>query len=444
MSDLSVCLRVRSIAALLALFVILTACGGGSGGDAPASTTGTVGLLLTDLPTDDLAEINLDVTEAILIGGPGQQTLFSGNIRINLLDLANFNQPIAFGEVPVGRYTKLRLRLENLELVEHDGDKFYPALPANGKIDLLDQGGFDVLAGRTLLVEIDIDANKSIHVVSTGNGKYQVRPVVKVNFMDGGLPGKLARIEGRIDQILDVAAGTFVLCAIDNPDMCLDVDLADDGCVLDVNGEPTTFDTVALEDMVVVIGRYRHMNNDVAIDAIFVEQGAASQYRGTVNSKLGDDGTFLMIDRDGNEITVELQKGCTRVFGPEGEITDGTALQIGLGIEVEGVLIPPAVTGDPTLLRAAMILIDGDDEDEQLSGTIADPVVDPGFNLSTAGGDICVVVDDGATITLVSDGGATMEPGDFSDLLALQSADAFGELGVDGCFHANELVVHID
>jgi len=444
MSGSLVFLRCNAIALLFVLSFFLAACGGGSG-DAPQDrTTGTVGLLLTDMPTDNLAEINLDVTEAILIGGPGQQTVFTGNIRINLLDLENYVQPIAFGEVPVGRYTKLRLRLENLELVEHDGDKFYPALPANGKIDLLDQGGFDVLAGRTLLVEIDIDANKSIHVIGTGNGKYKVRPVVKVNFMDGGLPDKLARIEGRVDQILDTTAGTFVLCALDNPDMCLDVDLADDGCVLDANGAPTTFDTVAPGDIVVVIGRYRHMNNDVVIDALFVEQGDASQYRGTVNSKPGDDGTFLMIDRDGNEITVELQKDCTRVFGPEGEITDGTALQIGLGIEVEGVLISPAVEGDPTLLRAAMILIDGDDEDEQLSGLIATPLVEPSFNLSTAGGDVCVVLNTGAIITLISADGTEMSPGTFGDLVAGQSADAFGELGIDGCFLANELLVQVD
>ena len=438
-------LRRSATATLFVMFLAMAACGGGSGDSAPQDPgTGRVGILLTDMPTDDFKAIYLDVTEATLIGESGQHTVFTGNIRINLLDLENYVQPIALADAPVGTYTKLRLRITNVELVEHDDTTHNPRLPANGKIDLLDQGGFDVLAGRTLVVEIDIDANKSIHVVQTGNAKYNVRPVVKVNFMDVGLPDKLARIEGRIDTILDTTAGTFVLCSLDNPDFCIDVDLADDGCVLDVNGQPTTFDALAPEDIVVVIGRYERVNDTLAIAAAFVEQGAASQYRGTVNSKPGDDGTFLMIDRDGNEITVELQKDCTRVFGPDGEITDAAALEIGLGIEVEGVMIPPAAEGDPTLLRAAMILIDGDDEDEQLSGTIAEPVVDPNFHLMTAGGDICVVVEDGAIITLVSDGGATMEPGDFSDLLADQTADAFGELGIDGCFHANELVVQID
>lgn len=444
MSDSLILFRRSATAILFVLFFSLAACGGsgGSGDLAPQDPgTGKVVILLTDMPTDDFEAVNLDVTEAILIGESGQHTVFTGNIQINLLDLQNYVQPIALADAPVGTYTKLRLRIENLELVEHDGTTHNPRLPANGKIDLLDQDGFEVLAGRTLVAEIDIDANRSIHVVQTGNGGFRVRPVVKVDFMNVGLPDKLARVEGRIDTILDVTAGTFVLCALDNPEMCIDVDLNDDGCVLDVNGQPTTFDVLAPEDIVVVIGQYIRVNDELAIAAAFIEQGAATQVTGTVNSKPDETGQFIMIDRDGNEITVELQKDCTRIFGPDGEIIDGAALQIGQGIEVEGVIIPPAEQDDPTLLRAALIIIDGDDDDEQLSGTIAEPVEDPGFNLSTAGGDVCVVLQESATITLLSADGTEMTPGAFDDLVAGQAADVYGELGIDGCFLANELVV---
>jgi hypothetical protein len=510
MSDIFDISRVRKTLALILFSTVLGACGGSDGGSAevpvlppPVTNTGIFGLLLTDAATDDLAEINLDVTEAILIGGPGEQTVFEGNVRINLLDLTNYSQPIAFGEVEVGSYTKLRLRLENLELVDLDGEKFYPRLPANGKIDLLDPSGFAVFPGRTLLAEVDIDANKSIHVVQTGNGEYKVRPVVKVKFMNGGLPEKLTRLEGRIDEILDPTTGSFVLCALDDPNSCIDVNLAEGGCVLDENGQPTTPDMLAVDQQVVVIGRYRHENDDdgdsdsdvdsdsdsdsdmdsdgdsdgesdsdadsdsdsdsdigdagdmdsdsdddrvdidVMLEAIIVEQGDASQVKGTINSKPGDDGTFLILDREGNEITVELQKDCTRVFGPDGEITDVSALQIGTGVEIEGVIIPPVEEGDPTLLRAAIILLDGDDAAEQISGTIAEPLEDPSFMLSTAGGDVCVVLVDEAEITFVSADGSESKPGSFADLAAEQEADAFGELGTDGCFLADELLVTI-
>jgi len=513
--------RIGKLLVLFGVTAVLAACGG-SGGDSgnngdggvgsapdpvvPAPTgpeTGTVGIVLTDAATDQLSEINLDVVEAILIGDSGQHSIFEGEVTINLLDLENYGKPIAFGEVPIGAYNKLRLRITNVELVDLDGNSFDAKLPGGGKIDLLDRDGFAVFPGRTLIAEIDFDANKSIHIVSTGNG-YRVRPVVKAKFMDeGGLPEKLTRLEGRIDEIVDEATGAFVLCSIDAPDTCLDVVVSDGGCIYDEEGIPTTPDMLAVDQEVVVVGRFRHEDDDdgdsdsdtdsdsnsdsdmdtdgdsdgesdsdadsdsnsdsdmgdggdsdsdsdsddgrpdidVTLDAIAVELGDVSQTRGTINSGLEADGTFLLIDRDGNEITVELQEDCTRIFGPDGEITDGSAIGVGVGVEVEGVITPPASEGDPTVLRAAIILVDVDDEAEQISGTIAEPIEDRSFILSTAGGDVCVALVDEAEILLVSSDGTEQEPGTFEDLAAGQEADAFGTLGMDGCFQAGELVV---
>ena len=203
---------------MLAMTFLFTACSGGVSSEVDTDiaadppvvatdNTGTVVLLLTDGPTDELSAINLAVTEATLIGDMGQQVVFSGNKTINLLDLANFDQTIAVGEVAAGSYSKIRLRIENLELVDKTtGAITYPKLPANGKIDLLDQTGFAVYPGRTLVVVIDIDANKSIHIVETGSGKFNFRPVVKVDIMDGGLPAKLVRMEGRGTEMVEDSA----------------------------------------------------------------------------------------------------------------------------------------------------------------------------------------------------------------------------------------------
>lgn len=458
MFDSFVDFRRIAIAMLLGLSLLVAACGG-SGEDSvpPEQATGTVALLLTDMPTDDLDEINLDVVEATLIGGDGQQTLFSdaeNPIEIDLLDLENFSRPIAFEDVPADVYTKLRLRISNLTLVEYgegeDEDKTYrPALPANGKIDLLHRGGFEVLPGRTLIVELDMDANKSIHVVQTGNGKYRVRPVVFVEFSNTEAPDKLTRIEGRIDEIVDGDAGLFVLCSRDDPDTCIDVSLTTDGCVYDTAGVPTAPTALEEGQDVVVIGRYSRSGGDIVLDAIVVEQGPAEQVVGTVNSLPDENGTFLMIDRKGNEIVVELQKDleqqddCTQVFDPDGAIVGAAGLQIGQGIEVEGVRIVPAETSeDPVLLRAALILIDGDDAEEQLSGTITATIEEPSFVLATAGGDITVVLQEGGTIMRRS---AEMElsEGSFVDVQEGRSADAFGEL-VNGNFEASNLVIDVD
>lgn len=433
--------RIRATLALLAVAGVLAACGGdGSPGSEPVPATGTVALMLTDLPTDDLKAISFDVTEATLIGDRGQQAIYSGNTRVNLLDLENYSVPIALGEVAAGTYTKLRLQIENFEIVDNQGDSHFPRPPANGRIDLLEPGGIEVVPGRTLVAHVDMDANKSIHVVQTGNGKYRVRPVVRVKFMLDGLPDELVRIEGRITANAEGDPGSFVLCALDNPDVCLDVSLAEGACVFDQDGipiDPIDADNLAIDDMVVVIGYYSDGNGDgnPDIDAIIVEKGGAEQVKGIVTEIPDADGLFLVIDRRGIEVTVELQDGCTKIFGPDGEMLTSDALQVGQGIELEGVS-----SGDPALLRAALIVLDSDDDPEQLSGTIGEPVSEPGFMLATASGDVNVCVNAGATITVISDG--TSAEGSFADIQAGRIAYVFGELDVTGgCFDADDVVV---
>jgi len=433
--------RIRSTLALLVLTGALAACGGGSSSGPEGPSTGTVALLLTDMPTDDLKEIRFDVIEATLIGGEGQQTLFSNSadpIEVDLLKLENFSQPIAFEDVPADVYTKLRLRIANLTLVDMDDVLHTPPLPANGKIDLLQPEGFQVLPGRTLVVELDMPANKAIHVVQTGNSQYRVRPVVFVEFSNTEPPDKLARIEGVIDEIVDAAAGSFVVCSSDDADTCIDVSLTTDGCVYDAEGIPTEPTALAEGDDVVVIGRYSRMDSDIVLDAIVVEQGPAGQFRGTVNS-LPEEGTFLMIDRDGNEFTVELQDGCTQVLGPDGAIIGAEGLEIGQGIEVEGII---PTDSDGTMLRAALIIVDGDDAEERVSGTIGLPIDEEAssFFLTTANGGVTVVLEPAATIFIFA-GDSEQSPGTFGDIQENRSAEAYGELGTDGLFHATNVLV---
>ncbi len=444
MSDTTIYYRIRTTLALLAFAGVLAACGGGSDASdtAPLPSTGTVALLLTDMPTDDIKEINFDVVEATLIGDQGQQTIYNGNTRVNLLDLENYSQPIALGEVAAGTYTKLRLQIENFQIIDKQGDAHYPRPPANGRIDLLEPGGIEVIPGRTLVAHVDMDADKSIHAVQTGNGKYRVRPVVRVEFKLGGLPNELVRIEGRVDDI-DTETGALVLCAMTNMDACVEVTLADDARVFDVDGtpiDPATDATFEVGDPLVVIGAYIDVDGDgiPGVEAIIVEKGDARQIKGIVTAAPEGDSLFLLIDSDGVEITVELQTGFTKIFGPDGAELDSSALQVGQGLEVEGVF------GDPEVFRAALIVLDSGDELQLLSGTIADPIDNPGFVLTTTGGDICVQLIDEGVITLVKSDGSGIMEGTFSDLVAGRPADAYGVLstdGVEGCFQASEVVV---
>ncbi|MBT8085714.1 MAG: DUF4382 domain-containing protein [Woeseia sp.] len=521
--------RYGSIAAVV-LILIVSGCGGGGSATTPVSestndavdtqppvaATGTLGLLLTDKPTDQLSAINVDVTAATLIGGSGQQKVFDGNVRVNLLDLAYFSQPLAFGKAKAGTYSKLRLQLSNLELIDTDGNTFYPPLPANGKIDLLDSSGITISPGRTLLADIDFDANKSIKVQGNGKKGYRMRPVVKVNFIDGGLPGKLARLEGTVSEILDPALGRFLLCSIDNTDACIVVNLKEDSCVLDANGLEISFDDLVVDDQVTVIGQYRHDSDDdgdsdsnadsdsdsdsdldsdgdsdgasdsdadsdsdsdsdldnesepssdtdpatndssgtggsdganqdssVELDAVVISQTLTSQVRGTVNGSLVDDGSFIVLSREGIELRVEIQADCTRILDAEGNVLTADTLQLGVGVDIDGVIIESTADGELATLRAALIFVDTDDELEQLSGTINEPIDFPTFVLAAATGDICIAVLDDAQITLLAADGATMTEGSFDDIAAGLEAEVYGSLGPDGCFAGSELIIQL-
>jgi hypothetical protein len=439
--------RLPILAIVISLFV--AACGGGSGADnsvtpAPTPTTGTVALLFTDKPTDEFSAIKLNVIEAILIGGDGQQSLFLGSKAIDLLDLTNYNEPVVFGEVAVGTFTKLRLVIDDLELVPKDGgESIFPALPANGKIDLLEPDGFAVLPGRTLMAEIDMDANKSIKITGTGNGRrYNFRPVVKANFMDGGLPDKLARIDGIVGELFADPAGSFSLCDVDMLDNCITVVTGAATSIFNNEGLAADVTSLMVNDPAVVVGRYI-TEPDIVLDSLLLEIGGnAEQLSGNVVSAPVES-RFLMVTTDDGDIIVELQAG-TKFFGTVGEIGPDSIV-IGSDLEVEGVQPAKADAADPDLIRAALVFVEAED-DEQLTGAIGKPLdtTTRSFVLiPEVGNSVCVRVNDDADILLVDEAVSSVTMGTIDDLALEQMVDLFGITAADSCFDANEVIVEV-
>ena len=443
-------IRTRLMTVALAASLFLTSCGGSSGdGNDPAistpqPTTGTIVLLFTDRATDEFSEIKLNVREAILIGGDnvdGQQVLFQGNEPIDLLHLTNFNEPIIFGEVEAGIYTKLRLVIDNLELVPlGGGPSQFPPLPANGKIDMLDPAGIEVLPGRTLLAEIDMEANKAIHVVGAGNsGQYRFRPVVKANFWDGDageFPDKLTRVEGTASNI-DLS-GTFTLCDIETPDSCIAVATSMDTSIFGPDGTPVLFNTLMDNDPVTVIGTYS-VSNGILLNAVLLEIGGnAELVSGQVVSDPAD-GQFLLLKGDDTDITVELQEGT--LYYDETGLLDRDAVVLGASLDVEGVV-------DTDLVRAALVFVEAD-EDEQLSGTIAE--IPEGstdsFVVTTDSGNVTVTLVEGADILLVDVAASEVTMATFDELYVGQVIDLFGadvSTVAERLFDANEVIVDVN
>jgi hypothetical protein len=297
-----------------------------------------------------------------------------------------------------------------------------------------------------MMIELDMDANKSIKITAAGNsGKYKFRPVVKVKIMDDGLPHKLARLEGSVNEVLSDPAGSFVLCDIDSTEHCVTVATNGDTGIFDDQGLDTSFSILESGNMVVAIGNYE-TEPSIVLNAVVLEIGGnAEQVKGSVVSNPMDDQFLMVVDGNG-ELVVELQAG-TKFYDVDGAI-NRNAIVVGVDVEIEGV--KPA-DADPDLIRAALVFLEAD-PDEQASGTIIlstlNDAVPESFDLVLEDSStLCVRLTDGAEILLVDEENSQVTMGTFADLQALTVdplADLFGTTAADSCFEANEVIVAVE
>ncbi|MGH7337048.1 MAG: DUF4382 domain-containing protein, partial [Myxococcota bacterium] len=186
----------------IALVASLAGCGDGSSTSvAVNSGTGTVVVVVTDAATDEFLQIWVTIRKVELIGAQGHFTLFEGRRVFDLLSMRDDARLLSLGhEVPAGDWSKIRLHVEDVELIrvvarEDAGiivecpddvtpdpgfvcESIRPKVGGNGKIDLNPRGPITVRAGELVFVQLDLDAQKSIHIVETGSGRFIFRPVV--------------------------------------------------------------------------------------------------------------------------------------------------------------------------------------------------------------------------------------------------------------------------
>ena len=494
-------LLLGGVYALVALLVV--ACGGGSGSggsSAVSGGTGSVAIAMTDGAAEDFDEINVSVVKIELLSDSGRVTIYEGSKTFNLLDLADKAELFAIRDgVPAGRYSKIRLTLTEIELVKKDADgnvieSEYPKLPGNGKLDLNPRGDFTVYSGQTLVVQIDMDANKSIHIHGTGSGKYQFRPVVFVDVITEAPFGKLVRLHGVIDDI-DRDDREFKLCETDVPVRlrddeedyqtrgCIQVDVVRATSIFDADGQPARFRDLVEGEEATVYGRFRreddshdrdedddndidvashddgardgdddrdddrnhHEMDDLELVAEIIElgvEGTFQQLDGVAESVVDADDRFTMsIDSGqgfvaGSEVAVQLQQG-TKIINRHGETLGAGAIEPGIQMMVDGVL---DISVEPDVLFAALIVIDTDAARlDKLSGTLgANPDGSCGFNLATDSGDRSIRYDADTQAYVVSDSGS--EQVSVDDLPDGAAADVYGEEGIDGCFDAETII----
>ena len=99
------------------------------------------------------------------------------------------------------------------------------------------------------------------------------------------------------------------------------------------------------------------------------------------------------------------------------------------------------------MIRAALVFLEVNDDD-QLSGTIGEPITDTeeeqSFVLVADVGDTLVCVFESTSILLVDETNSTVTPATFAELAVDQVVDVFGMMPEgEGCFEANDVIVEV-
>jgi hypothetical protein len=152
----------------------------------PNSTSGTgiIEVYVTDPPPPEMDEIwvaikNLDVQKA----GSGWATIAEAPGEFDLKAIEGIQQYLAGQIVEAGKYTQIRLEVDNVRIVV--GEDEYTAKVPSGEIKLV--GNFEVLEDNTTAITLDFNGEKSVLV--TGKGDYIFKPVIKLLVDHSASPG---------------------------------------------------------------------------------------------------------------------------------------------------------------------------------------------------------------------------------------------------------------
>jgi hypothetical protein len=306
-----------------------------------------------------------------------------------------------------------------------------------------------VVGGETLVIELDLDMEKSLHLHQTGNGRWQFRPVVFVTIRPDDT--RLVRVYG---EARDLDGTTFELCPVEPVSSmhrgpgtagseCLDVFTDGSTGLFDETGSPVGLGAVANGDLLTAIGFLGLHDDDdgdsrmddLRLDAVVVELGELGTFerlQGRVVSAPGNNDLFVFdptpVDDAANAIDVRLQSG-TRIFAVGGvEELTSAALQPGTTGEVDGVFTDPATDGEP--LKSSLIVLDQDTTPALalLDAEVKSKAVDR-FTVDTSSLTAkCVKVDADTRYLLITETANTSETSEilFADLAVGNKVDVFG------------------
>jgi hypothetical protein len=460
---------------LFLLSAFLVSCGSGSdtasldgNNNLPAAQTGRVSLLITDGPTDEFDQVNVTLESISFISeddgddsNSGHETVvFDESEVINLLALENYSDLLSTTVIPVGSYSKIRLHVSQVELVKLDSEgnvleSHIAKLPANGKIDLNPRESFAVTGNGHLIIELDIDANKSIHIVETGNGKvkYNFRPVVFINVL-GEEELKLVMLDG---VVFEKSETGFLLCdesLVEPDESCFAIEASAQTVTQDDQIDVVIFDSIKNGDVVTVLGK-AGVANVAALHVVIYADAAEPQnlavFSGNATSMVDASNVFTMVTDDDNDLVLPdtslnvLLTAGARIFDKFGNIVGSDVLKDGVDVDVFGLALPDLVA--ITDVDAAFVIYDEINQDDKFSGIIAaiDTVagqVTVTVDTSSFSGDVCFAVDQALMFLLTEvDDKIVSDEIAIEELAVGMSVDVYAEDEGLGCISADVVLV---
>ena len=467
---------IQSSLSLIFAALILSVLASCSSDTATSSGTGRVSLLITDGPTTEFDQINITLESISLLcedddsdedvsidtsddelddESCGNVVLFEETRVINLLALQNYSDLLSTTTIPAGEYSKIRLHVSLVELVKLNPDGTVLStdiakLPANGKIDLNPRESFEIYDGDYLVIELDIDAEKSIHIVETGSGKFIFRPVIFINVL-GEEDLKLVVVDGKV---FNKTASGFQLCDAVLTEVngdCVDVIISESTVFQDSLIDVVTFDSVSDDNVVTILGKAGSTGIS-ALHIVIAPEVEISQsqalFTGEATSLVTGDIFSMETDDDNDVVLPETSLDVTlaagaRVFDEHGAVMSSDNIGAGSDVDVFGLALPDLITIDS--VKAAFVIYDNDELDEKNTGVIiAIDVDDAEITVSVAepySGDACVDVDE-AVILLLESAGAVGSSDEIliADLQLGMTVDFYGD-EVSGCNSADVVLV---
>ena len=379
--------------------LLLMGCSGGTGGNpidpsVSSSESGTVALFLRDGAVEDFDQILVTITKVALIPASDddvdaeegnntedddvdadddadQVVIFESEEGEEVDFLAYKDDPYLFlvdDTIPAGRYSKIRLWVSDVRTVGGPCDKLEIKLPS-GKIDLNPRGGFEVIPGEALAIELDLDLDKSLQINEAGNsGKCIFRPVIFVDIYDqaADMPTCPRIIPGTIQELIygegELVVGFDMLLTHGGGHKRPVTVMIENAFVFDGSGKNVNLNTLQVDDVVNVRGK---LNDEGVLEASLVVVGDVATVSGVTLSDYANG--YFELQPDEGQVVVSSGEPLSVFVSGQSFILIGCDDEVDTSAIIEGMeaLVIGKIDTAGNFLAALVVL-----RPEKISGTL--------------------------------------------------------------------------